>query len=425
MRRNYEKSLRILLVGLGIVMLCLAFYYVWVECYNPLIRLPFYRRGNYMLTLMYGAVLLVCTLVMKGHTLGQAHLSEVTISQCIAVLMTSVIVYFPMSLLQYELLAPWPLLLLMLGQWVLVILWNLIANRLYFKLIPPLKVLLVWDGKSGRKIAKKLGRVPERYRIAGEISIDKGREAVREALQGYDAILLCVKDDEWRSWVVRLCFKRDVQLFLVPTLTDVIVNSAKEVHRVDTPLLCSTDHRLSIEERAAKRAMDVVCSLLAVVLASPILLITAIAIKVCDGGPVFFRQERLTQDGKVFRILKFRSMIVDAEKAGQRLASEHDDRITPVGKVIRKLRIDEFPQFFNVLKGEMSLVGPRPLVQAEMNKLPPIALGRLSVRPGITGLAQAEVREGSVEARLARDLWYAQNIRLRHDLRILWGTLKR
>lgn len=409
-------------------MLCLAFYQVWVKCYNPDIRLPFYRRGNYMLTLMYGTILLVCVLVMKGHTLGQTHLAEVIISQCIAVLLTSVIVYFPMSLLQYELLTPWPLLLLMLGQWVLVIAWNLIVNRVYFKFVPPVKVLLVWDGKAGRKIAEKLDAIPQRYHVSGEVSIQEGREAIRAAMQGYDAVLLCVKDDEWRSWLVRLCFKKDVQLFLAPTLTDVIVNSAKEVHRMDTPLLCSTDHRLTIEERAIKRIMDIVCAIIALIISSPVLIISAIAIKLCDGGPVFFRQERLTQDGRVFRIIKFRSMVVNAEKEGQRLASEHDDRITPVGKVIRRLRIDELPQFFNVLKGDMSLVGPRPecpSIAKEYEKWLPDFAYRLKVKAGITGYAQVYGNYATHPAdKLMMDIMYIEKSNIVLDINLILLTAR-
>ena len=428
MSRNYEKSLRILLMGIGLFILCLAFYQVWIKCYNPMIRLPFYRRGNYMFTLMYGAILLVCVLVMKGNTLGQAHLAEVTISQCIALTMTSVIVYFPMSLLQYELLNPWPLLLLMLGQWGLIVLWNLISNRIYFKLVPPVRVLLIWDGKAGRKIAEKLAAIPQRYRVEGEVSIREGREAIRKAMQGYDAILLCVKDDEWRGWIVRLCFKKNMQLFIAPTLTDVIVNSAKEVHRIDTPMLCSTDHKLTIEERAIKRVMDIVCAVIALVISSPVLIITAMAIKLCDGGPIFFRQERLTRDGKVFKIIKFRSMIVDAEKHGQRLASEHDDRITPVGKVIRKLRIDEFPQFFNVLKGDMSLVGPRPecpSIAKEYEKWLPDFAYRLKVKAGITGYAQVYGDYATHPAdKLMMDIMYIEKSNIVLDINLILLTVR-
>ena len=133
--------------------------------------------------------------------------------------MTTVIVYFPMSLLQYELLRPWPLLLLMVGQWMLICVWNLIANRVYNRLVPAQRLLLVWDGKSGRKIAEKLNRYPNRFKVAGSVEVGEGKSEIRKQVKEYDGVLLSVQDDEWRSWVVRLCFKKDKRLFLAPTLT--------------------------------------------------------------------------------------------------------------------------------------------------------------------------------------------------------------
>lgn len=428
MKREFEKTLRMFFFGVGLVLLCVAFFQVWVHYYNPNIRLPFYRRGNYMLTLMYGAILFVCVIVMKGQNIGKSQLLEVIISQCIALLMTAVIIYFPMSLLQYELLDPIPLIILTLGQWVLVVLWNLFANKLFFRLVPPLKMLYVTDGRGGGGLAAKLNRIPDRYNVAEEISVSVGKDVLRKRILEFDAVLLSVLDDEWRSWLVRQCFKRDAQIFLVPTVTDVIVNRVKAVHAVDTPLLCSTGHHLSIEDRVLKRAMDIAGSVFAIILTSPVLLVTAAAIKLGDGGPVFFMQERLTRDGRVFKICKFRSMVVDAEKDGQRLAAEHDERVTPVGRIIRKLRIDELPQFFNVLKGDMSLVGPRPecpALAAEYEKaLPPFAY-RLKVKAGITGYAQVYGDYSTDPAdKLMMDIMYIESSNIVLDINLLFLTIR-
>ena len=152
------------------------------------------------------------------------------------------------------------------------------------------------------------------------------------------------------------------------------------------------------------------------------------AIKLCDGGPVFFRQERLTQDGRVFRIIKFRSMVVNAEKEGQRLASEHDDRITPVGKVIRRLRIDELPQFFNVLKGDMSLVGPRPecpSIAKEYEKWLPDFAYRLKVKAGITGYAQVYGNYATHPAdKLMMDIMYIEKSYIVLDINLILLTAR-
>ena len=428
MSRRYEKTLKLTLLALGLLLLCVAFYQVWVRWYNPYIRLPFYRRGNYMFTLMYAAILVVCVLVLRGQELGEAHLTEIIVSQCIALTMTTVIVYFPMSLLQYELLRPWPLLLLMVGQWMLICVWNLIANRVYNRLVPAQRLLLVWDGKSGRKIAEKLNRYPNRFKVAGSVEVGEGKSEIRKQVKEYDGVLLSVQDDEWRSWVVRLCFKKDKRLFLAPTLTDVIVNQAKAMHPIDTPLLCSTDHRLTVEERALKRVMDVVVSALALAVLSPVFVLVAVWIKLDDGGPVFFRQERLTRDGEIFRICKFRSMVVDAGREGPRMATEHDERITRAGHFLRKTRLDELPQLLNVLKGDMSLVGPRPECQSiakEYEKKLPEFAYRLKVKAGITGYAQVYGDYGTHPAdKLMMDIMYIERSSIVVDISILLLTVR-
>lgn len=426
--RSYEKTLKIALFAIGFLLLCFAFYKVWVWYYNPYIRLSFYKRGNFMLTLVYMAVLFICTLVMRGQLVGEGHITEVAVSQCISVLMTNVIFYFPMSLLQYELLNPLPLLILMAGQWALIILWNFIANRIYYKLVPPLRMLFVSDGGGDHEIAAKLAFIKDRYDVCGEISVGAGRAVIAATTAEYDALLISVADDEWRNWLIRLCFTENIQMFMVPTIADIVVNSAKKQHSVDTPLLTSTIHRLTIEERALKRAVDIVGAAVALILTSPLLLVSAVAIKLMDGGPVFFRQERLTRDGKIFRIFKFRSMVVDAEKDGQRLASEHDDRITPVGRVLRKLRIDELPQFLNVLSGEMSLVGPRPEVPslaAEYEKTLPNFSYRLKVKAGITGYAQVYGNYATdPEDKLLMDIMYIESSGLVLDINLILLTIR-
>ena len=159
------------------------------------------------------------------------------------------------------------------------------------------------------------------------------------------------------------------------------------------------------------------------------MMISAIAVKLYDGGPVLYKQKRLTTDGKEFFVYKFRSMIVDAEKDGRpQLASEEDDRITPVGKILRKFRIDEFPQLFNILKGDMSVVGPRPerpeLTEEYEKQMPEFGF-RLKVKAGLTGYAQVTgVYDTTPYDKLKMDLMYIENYSIRLDLQIILMTLK-
>ena len=198
---------------------------------------------------------------------------------------------------------------------------------------------------------------------------------------------------------------------------------------MNLPFLHCTRNNRSYWYRIAKRAMDVVISALALVAASPVILISAIAIRCCDGGPVFYRQRRLTENGRTFDILKFRSMRVDAEKDGvARLASEHDDRITPVGKILRKYRLDELPQFLNILKGEMSVVGPRPErpeIAAQYEELIPEFRLRLQVKAGLTGYAQVYGKYNTNPYdKLEMDLMYIAKPSILQDIALLFATVK-
>ena len=145
-----------------------------------------------------------------------------------------------------------------------------------------------------------------------------------------------------------------MRVYTMPKISDVLLRGADQLHLFDTPLYLTREYSLKVGQRVAKRVIDLVCSVLLLVIASPFMLITAIAIKLYDGGPVLYKQIRCTRDREEFSILKFRSMRVDAEKDGvARLAAKNDSRITPVGKFIRATRIDELPQLFNIFKGEM------------------------------------------------------------------------
>ena len=232
-----------------------------------------------------------------------------------------------------------------------------------------------------------------------------------------------------RNELLKFCYGRSIRVYSTPKISDIIIRSAESMHYFDTPLLLSRNDGLSIEQAFIKRTMDIFVSIVMLVITSPIFLVTALAIKLYDGGPVFFYQERCTKDGKVFSICKFRSMIVDAEKNGTSVpATERDPRITPVGNIIRKLRIDELPQLLNILKGEMSLVGPRPEriehVHLYSESIPEFSY-RMKVKGGLTGYAQVYGKYNTTAYdKLKMDLMYIQNYSVLLDIEILFKTVK-
>lgn len=178
-----------------------------------------------------------------------------------------------------------------------------------------------------------------------------------------------------------------------------------------------------------KRLLDIIISIIAIIVLSPILLIITILIKLMSKGPVFFLQDRLGKDGKVFKIIKFRTMVVNAENIGDKLdiKSENDERITKIGKILRRTSLDELPQLINVIKGEMSLIGPRPpatYFPHEYKDYPEDQKKRFEVRPGITGLAQIRVRNSSTwDEKIKIDLEYINKITFWEDLKIVFKTV--
>lgn len=200
---------------------------------------------------------------------------------------------------------------------------------------------------------------------------------------------------------------------------------------VSLPLVLSSAPR----NPAWKRPLDLSLTLLGGAAIWPLLVLIALAVRMSSRGPVFFVQTRIGRDGVPFGMIKFRSMYADAEarragllaqsdRAGLCFKSRHDPRITPVGRVLRRLSLDELPQIFNVLRGEMSLVGPRPALPEEVRAYPPRAFGRLSVLPGITGLWQVSGRaEVGFDEMVEMDLTYAADGRLSTDLAILTRTV--
>ena len=213
-----------------------------------------------------------------------------------------------------------------------------------------------------------------------------------------------------------------------PKISDIILTGTTRIHLFDTPLLMSRNHGFSVEERAGKRILDIIVSGIGIVLTSPLMLLIAILVKAYDRGPVFYLQDRLTYKGKEFKICKFRSMCVDSEKQGARLASKNDSRITPVGKVLRNLHLDELPQLFNVFKGDMSLVGPRPerrVIMDEYEKEIPEFHYRLKVKAGLTGYAQVYGKYNTTPYdKLKLDLFYIENYSLLLDIKLLFMTVK-
>ncbi len=286
---------------------------------------------------------------------------------------------------------------------------------------------------------KVVGFVPV-SRVTGKSSIDgvpvlQPVSHLPELIEQYEVrdILIALDSTEHDSLlsIIALCNSHQVSLKIIPDLYDIISGQARTNQIYGFPLIEIMPQLMQPWERAVKRTIDIIISATILIVGMPIWILVALAIKLDSRGPILYTQKRVGKDEKQFRILKFRSMFHDAEsRSGPVWANKRDPRITRVGRVIRKLRIDEVPQLINVLDGDMSLVGPRPerpYFVKELSKEIPLYKRRLKVRPGLTGWAQVKHKYDEsiddVRKKVEYDLYYIENMSLRMDFKILINTI--
>lgn len=433
-KRNILDDLKFLIRAaegiIEIALLTTVFYGAWKLGYWG-ISFPESFGGSslYLLLAVYAlgmvAVFFLCDCFRYGH----AKLIDLAISQWLSVFIVDVIMFFVLCLIASDRVRIWPMFTAFTLDFVLSFACCALFTRIYHSLYVPRNMLLIYEDESALDLKFKMDERPDKYAITEVISVNVGLPKILSAIDRHDAVVINDVAGEERNALINYCYARSIRAYVVPQVTDIILSSAQDVTLLDTPLKLIRGRGLTVVQRVCKRALDIVLCLIAMIPAAPIMLITALAIKLEDGGPVFYRQKRVTRNGKVFDILKFRSMIVDAEKNGYDLsmrANGKDPRITRVGSVIRGCRIDELPQILNILKGDMSIVGPRPErvenVEAYSKGFPEWHY-RERVKAGLTGYAQIFGKYNTApEDKLRLDLNYIENYSLLLDIKLIFMT---
>lgn len=412
----------------------LAIYsWFWFNSYyGPKIRynLKFYFNGHLMILVLYFLLLVFFMHTYGGFKVGYLKTLDVILSQVFALAAVNLVTYMQLSLMAISLARVTPILIMMLIQCAFSILWILFSGWMYRRTFPPKKILMIHGERPAESIRQKFASRPERFEIMNSIGLEKGMDSVlAEVERGYEAVALIDLPTAERNRLIKYCYGRSVRIYTMPKIPDVLLAGSPSLHVFDTPIFMTREYPLTFQQRFVKRAIDVVCALILLVIASPIMLITALAVHFYDGGPVFYRQKRCTIGQKEFDIIKFRSMRTDAEKDGvARLSSVHDDRITPIGRFIRKVRIDELPQLINILAGDMSFVGPRPerpeIIRQYIETMPEFVF-RMKVKAGLAGYAQVYGKYNTTPYdKLKLDLSYIQNYSVWLDLKLMLLTLK-
>ncbi len=427
-----DRYKRIISLFFALVMMCIltgAFAFVWYKYYSETIILPYYRRGNWVLIGIYSLLVYLFFKAYGGFKFGYLKKTDMLYSQFLSMACADFVTYFLISLIGRDFMALSPMIMLTFADFGFIALWTLVTGRIYFLIYPPRKLMILYGSHQAASLVMKMSRRVDKYMICESISASEDPEKIKELILKYEGVIICDISAEQRNNYVKFCYENSVRSYIAPKISDIIIRGADDIRLFDTPLLLCRNYGLDFEQRFLKRSFDIVFSLIAILLLSPVMAVSALAVKLYDGGPILYKQKRLTINGREFNVYKFRSMIVDAEKtSGPVLASDGDPRITPVGKFLRAVRFDEFPQLFNILKGEMSVVGPRPerpeLTKLYQKEMPEFAF-RLKVKAGLTGYAQVTgVYDTTPYDKLKMDLMYIENYSFRMDLQIILMTVK-
>lgn len=430
MKEKYKHLLNFAANVITLAVQGFMFGWVWYIMYVPMLDKAnaLFRRGNWAVIGMYVLFVFFFTKVFGGYRIGYMRVSDIILSQILAVLLAMGVAYLEICLVANDYLTPKPLILMTLTEIVFIIPWVILVRKGYQHLYPPRQLLVIYGNYSPDDLIEKINTRKDKYNICASESYRIGYEKLYPMMKRYNAVVLCDLPAEARNQIMKYCYQESIRTYVTPKISDILFRGADDIHLFDTPLLLSRNQGLSIVDLFVKRAMDIVISLIGIVIAAPFMLLIALAIKLYDRGPVLYKQERITKDGKPFMIYKFRSMTVHSEDEGARLAAKGDSRVTPVGRLIRAIHFDELPQLFNILKGDMSVVGPRPerqiIADQYTEEIPEFVL-RLKVKAGLTGYAQVYGKYNTTPYdKLKLDLTYIENYSVWMDVKILFLTFK-
>lgn len=415
---------------LNVLLVTLPFVFCWLEYYANRVALFPSSYRNVGVILMFVALYSFFGRIYDAFLVSLKRISEMFYSQALGILMADAFMFLVLWLMSGGFPNLLPALLALVCQLLLSMTWCRLVHMWYFSCFAGQRTGIVYDARRGMEDLFGEYGLDKKFDVQFTCSVEDCLTQKMKMLQDMDSVFLCGVHSHDRNIILKYCVAHGINVYMIPRVGDVIMSGAKRMHMFHLPILRVGRYNPPIEYTVMKRLFDIVSSALVIVVTSPFMIAVAIAIKAYDGGPVLYKQTRLTKDGKEFKVLKFRSMRTDAEKDGiARLSTgENDDRITPVGRFIRACRLDELPQLFNILGGSMSVVGPRPErpeIAAQYEKdMPEFAL-RLQAKAGLTGYAQVYGKYNTIPYdKLQMDLMYIANPSFLEDLRIIFATVQ-
>ena len=395
--------------------------------------------GNAAVIVLYVFAYSILVRIYDAFQISQVSRLEMFFSQIITLTLTDVVFYILLSIVLRNLPDVFVYIVCFFSQMIVSYLWCLTVTWWYFKTFKKRKAVIIYDSIHNLNEIAKHDQFRKSFELMGVYDIDEVKKAPKtirdkwliDKIKDAEAVFVMEINSHERNVIIKYCVDNEISCYDEPKIGDILMRTSRQFNMYNLPIVLIERFSPTPEYMLIKRISDIFLACLALAVTSPIFLITALAVKITDGGPVIYKQKRLTKNGRVFDMYKFRSMKIDAEKyTGAVLSSGTDDpRVTKIGKFIRKVRIDELPQLINIIKGDMSIVGPRPerpeIAEKYCKELPEFRL-RLQVRAGLTGYAQVYGRyDSDPYDKLCMDLYYISKAGVAQDLKIMFVTVKR
>lgn len=428
--KKYKHSFIVELIkACNVALVTLGLAIGWIIFYGEEFARSLVRWENWILAIIFGTIYFVFGRTYDAFKVSIYSIPEMFLGQSLSLLCSDMLVYLMMTMLERNWALPYPMLISLGIQLILSLAWCFGSNKLYYKLFKPKKTILLYDKSEVFERSIHDGRFDKKFNVEAVCSIHEVIDDIGR-LDEYDTVFVNGVHSHERNIILKYCISKDIEMYVIPRMGDVIMSGAEKVNMFHFPLMRVQRYSPPVPYIVLKRVFDIAASAAGLIILSPVILITALLIKLSDGGPVLYKQVRLTKDGKEFMIHKFRSMRVNAEGDGvARLSTgAKDDRVTPIGKFIRKVRIDELPQLFDIFIGNLSVVGPRPerpeIAKQYEKTLPEFKL-RLQVKAGLTGYAQVYGKYNTTPYdKLQMDLMYIANPSILMDMKICFATVK-
>ncbi len=381
---------------------------------------------------IYAVAYFILRRTYNAYDLEMSKTLDLAYSQSIAHITSGGLMYLVLlvDFFNFKSVNPLPIIGLVAVQIIFNLLWSDGVSRIYKRLNKPKRTIVIYEDEDDYFRLNEMHKFTRLFKVEKTLEIHSDDlELLKNEISGFEIVFIAGLNEVLRNNVLKACVAKNIPCFVSPHIGDILLMGSEHIEQFSVPIFKVARANPKSEYELFKRIVDIIVALLGIIITSPFMIITALAVRLYDRGPALYKQVRLTKDGKEFKILKFRSMKTNAESDGiARLATDNDDRITPVGKIIRACRLDELPQLFNILKGDMTLVGPRPerpeIAAQYEETLPPFAL-RLQAKAGLTGLAQVYGKYNTDPYdKLQMDLMYINNMSIATDIKLILATIK-